>query len=297
MIINQNNLTALFRGFKLIFNKAFEGTPSDWQKIAMLVPSSTSQEVYPWLGSITRFRKWVGDRVVQNMKTHSFTIVNESFEDTVGVKKSSIEDDNYGLYNPLIGQLGQDAAAHPDELVFGLLKGGVTGLCYDGQPFFDADHPVLDASGQEASVSNVATGSGDFWCLMDTSKIVKPLIYQKRKAYKFVALDKDNDENVFMRDEVIYGVDARCNVGFGLWQLAFGSTTTLDASNFKAARTAMRSLKGDNGRPLNIKPNLLVVGPGNEDAAEEILEAERNAQGATNVLRGKADLLVTSWLD
>ena len=37
MIINKGSLTALFQGFKVIFNKAFEGSSSDWQKLAMLV--------------------------------------------------------------------------------------------------------------------------------------------------------------------------------------------------------------------------------------------------------------------
>ena len=31
-----------------------------------------------------------------------------------------------------------------------------------------------------------------------------------------------------MKKEFIYGVDARCNAGYGLWQLAFGSTGEAD---------------------------------------------------------------------
>ena len=39
---------------------------------------------------------------------------------------------------------------------------------------------------------------------------------------------KPGDDNVFFKKEFIYGVDARCNAGYGLWQLAFGSTGEAD---------------------------------------------------------------------
>ena len=146
------------------------------------------------------------------------------------------------------------------------------------------------------SVSNMQEGTGPAWFLLDTSRAIKPLIFQLRRNYKFVAQNKDTDENVFMRDEYIYGVDARCNVGFGLWQLAFGSKADLTRENYKKARASMMSMKGDNGRPLNIRPSLLVVPPAHEGAALEMVKAERDASGATNVYRNTAEVLVTSWL-
>lgn len=62
------------------------------------------------------------------------------------------------------------------------------------------------------------------WFLLDTTKPVKPLIFQQRKKAEFVALDNPSDQNVFMRKEFLYGVDSRDNAGYGLWQLAYGST-------------------------------------------------------------------------
>jgi phage major head subunit gpT-like protein len=296
MIINSANLAALFTGFKLVFNKAFEGSRSDYEKLAMVVPSTTSQEVYAWLGMTTRFREWIGDRVIQNLKTHNFTIRNKPYEDTVGVKRSDIEDDQYGVYNPLVAQLGQDAKTHPDELVFALLAAGFASPCYDGQYFFDTDHPVIGENGAVTSVSNMQAGSATPWFLFDTSRMIKPLIFQKRKDYKFAALNKDTDPNVFMRDEYLFGVDSRCNVGYGLWQLAFGSKATLNATNYGLARAALMGMKGDNGKPLGIRPTLLVVPPTLEAAALEVVKAERGASGATNVYRDTAEVLVTPWL-
>ncbi|MFA6629797.1 MAG: Mu-like prophage major head subunit gpT family protein [Sulfuricurvum sp.] len=67
----------------------------------------------------------------------------------------------------------------------------------------------------------------DAWYIMDCSRPLKPIILQKNKEIQFVAMDKEDDENVFMRDTFRYGVDSRCNVGYGLWQLAYKSTGTV----------------------------------------------------------------------
>lgn len=296
MIINQQNLRALFTGYKASFQGAFTGVTPDFDQFTLTVPSTNSVEQYGWLGNSTAFREWLGDRVIQNLGVHDYSIKNKSFENTVGVPRESIEDDSFGLFNPLMAQLGQDSAEHPGTLVYSLLAGGFNGLGYDGQNFFDTDHPVTNAAGVEGSVSNFQGGTGAAWYLLDTTRVLKPLILQKRKPYNFVTLDKETDENVFMRKEFIYGVDARLNVGYGLWQLAYASREALDASSFNDAYAAMQSLTGDRGKKLGIRPKLLVVPPSMRAQALEVVKAERNAAGATNINRDVVDVLVTPWL-
>jgi len=295
MIITSQALTAMFTGFQAVFQQAFDGAPSDYAKIAMTIPSATRQERYGWLGTVTRFREWLGDRVIQNLATHDFTIVNKDFENTIGVDRNDIADDTLGVYTPMLAQLGMDAKSHPDELVFLLLANGFTGLCYDGQYFFDTDHPVMGSNGQMSSVSNFAGGAGTPWYLLDVSRAIKPIIFQQRQAYKFVAMDRVDDESVFTRKLFRYGVDARVNVGFGLWQLAYASKQELSLDNFGAAYAAHMALKGDNGRPLGIRPSLLVVPPTLRDAALTITKADI-INNTTNVQRGSVDVLVTPWL-
>lgn len=296
MLINRQNLQAMFNGFSTIFNNAFAAAPSHWDQVAMMVPSTSQAETYAWLGSTTRFREWIGDRVIQNLKLHDYTIKNKPYENTIGVDRDQIDDDSYGVYSPMIANMGADAKTHPDELVFALLAAGFATVGYDGQYFFDTDHPVQNADGSVASVSNFGGGAGTAWYLLDTSKPIKPLIFQKRKDYKFVAMDQETDEAVFSRKEYRYGVDARCNVGFGLWQCAYASKQALDAAAYGAARAALMSVKGDNGKPLGVRPTLLVVPPSLEKTGLEILQAEKNAAGATNIYQNTAKLLVSPWL-
>lgn len=298
MIINKGNLTTLFVAFKAAFAAGLGQAESQYGKVATTVPSSTGTEEYGWLGAFPGMREWVGDRVVNGMATHGYSIRNKSFEMTVGVPRPAIEDDQYGIYSPMMAEMGRASSAHPDELVFSLLKNGASTLCYDGQNFFDTDHPVIDADGNTSTQSNWDNngGAGTAWYLLDTSRALKPVIFQNRKAPNFVAKTGETDDNVFDRNEYVYGVDSRCNVGFGFWQLAYGSRKTLDESGLVAAYTAMTERKGDHGRPLGIKPTVLLVPPSLEFAARKLVNATTLANGADNVLKGLVSVEVSPWL-
>lgn len=58
------------------------------------------------------------------------------------------------------------------------------------------------------------------WYLLDTTKPIKPFVWQLRRAAQFQALTAMTDENVFWRKKFIYGCDARGNAGFSLPFLA-----------------------------------------------------------------------------
>ncbi|SFM68193.1 Mu-like prophage major head subunit gpT family protein [Thermodesulforhabdus norvegica] len=291
MVINQQTLQAIYVNFKTIFKQRLEITETFWERIATRVPSTTKQNDYKWLGSFPMLREWIGERQVRNLAAYDYSIKNKNFESTVGIDRDDIEDDNLGVYVPMIEQLADSAKKHPDMLVFGLLKNGFTEKCYDGKPFFSDQHKI-----GKTTYSNFQDGTGNPWFLLDVTKPLKPLIVQIRREPEFQAMDSPDDYNVFTRREFLYGVDYRGNAGYGFWQQAFGSKADLTVDNYKAARAAMQSYKNEEGVPLDIRPSLLVVGPSNEAAAREILSSEQ-INGSTNVWRGTADLLVVPWLD
>lgn len=140
MDINASALGALFTGFKTTFNKALSTSTVRWSKIATLVPSSTGEELYAWLGAIPRFREWVGDRVMKKMSAEGYSIRNKTWEASVSVPRESIEDDQYGIYTPMVQMMGEQAAVFPDDLVFDLLENGFSKKCFDGKPFFSDKH-------------------------------------------------------------------------------------------------------------------------------------------------------------
>ncbi len=297
MIVNRDSLRNLFVGFNAAFKSGLDSqAASQFARVSTAVPSTTREQDYGWLGKIPNVREWVGERVVHSISQAGYSIRNKSYELTVSVSRVDIEDDNLGIYAPMFTELGQASGSHYDQLVFGMLKGGFAGACYDGQYFFDTDHPVLDARGNVISVANTDGGAGAPWFLIDDSRFLKPIILQKRKTWNLVRKDQETDDNVFDRQEYVYGVDARHNVGYGFWQFAWGSKQALDKAHYRGAREAMMGLKGDYDRPLGVRPKLLVVPPSLEGEALEILNAERDAAGATNVYKSTAELLVCPWL-
>lgn len=65
----------------------------------------------------------------------------------------------------------------------------------------------------------------DYWFLLDTKRPIRGLILQQRSdvPVEFNAMEAHNSESGFMRDRYLYGVRARYNVGYGLWQAAYGA--------------------------------------------------------------------------
>lgn len=306
MIINGSVISNIFINLKTTFNKAFDGAPIIWEKIAMKVPSTGSQNDYAWLENFPKMRRWVGDKVMKALKAGKYVLVNEDFEATVSVKRNHIEDDNLGIYAPQAQNAGFSAKQWPDEMVMEKVNGAFTTKCFDDQYFCDTDHPVVNPdTGKPASVSNKGTVAlscatlaaaqasfgaartamkkfkddegrplnitpnvllvppaledvanvlannerledgkqnpykGTFtvvcdarltsdtaWFLLDTTKPVKPFIFQERKSASFVQQTDMNADDVFKRGEFNFGVEARGAAGYGFWQLCYGSTGT-----------------------------------------------------------------------
>lgn len=295
-VVTPDVLAAAQRGFRTSFQLGLTSTSTLYQSLATVVNSTSSEEVYGWLGDIPKLREWIGDRQVKSLESKGYTIRNKKFEATIGVEKDDIEDDKLGLYAPRFQMMGNSAALHPDEVTFDLINGGATNMCFDGQSFFDVDHPVGKGINKR-SFSNFAAGSGALWILADLSKPLKPWIFQKRRDYNFVSKeDPDKSDSVFLKDQFLYGVDARVAAGYGFWQMAFGSTDTLDAANLKEAYTQMTEYTDDEGRKLNIKPTHIIVGNTNTFNAREIIMS-KEIGGSTNTLQNLVQIMEAPLLN
>lgn len=296
MELTTPNLDALRVAFKTTFQGAYDKVPSMRDRVSEEVPSNAGENLYGWLGELPGMREWIGDRVIRNLAEHDYRVKNRDWEETVGVNRNHILDDQLGQYSKRFDLMGRSAARHPELLVWNALINGFTEECYDGQPYFDTEHPVLDENGEVTLVPNTDGGSGNPWFLLCTSEVVMPILLQMRQKAQFVALDKPTDANVFMKKTYLYGADSRYAAAYAFWQMAWGSKQTLSKTTYKLARSSLLGMKSDYGHPMGLQPDLLVVGPSNEEAALEILNAERDSAGATNVWKGTAELLVVPWL-
>ncbi len=283
-------IKSLFTGFNKVFKDGLAKAPSQHKEIAFLASSSSKSNTYGWLGQMPKMEEWIGKRAMTDIQSHGYAIVNKEWANGVQIKRTDIEDDNVGIYSPLIQELGQAAGEKADELVFGALKAGFSTACYDGQYFFDTDHPVgknVDGTNPK-SVSNITddgtnVSEDDAWYLLDCSRSLKPIIFQERKAPHVTQMTDEKAQKVFEENVFEFGADSRSNVGYGLWQQAHAVKGKLNADNLWKAIKAMRSVRGDGDRRLGIKPTTIVVPPHLQQEATVLLERELRVEGGATV--------------
>lgn len=301
-VITNALLSALRTQVRAEFQQAYDGmlAQSFYRTVAMVAPSNTASNTYDWLGDFPDLREWVGDRVIKDIKENAYQISNRLYEGTIGIQRTAIEDDTVGTLAARIRNMGQSAARHPEKMIASLMIAGTSTLCYDGQFFFDTDHPVAanhDGTGAVTTASNLQAGAGTPWYLLDCSGEMKPFIFQERTAPEFDTLERSTDaDTVFIKDQYLYGIRYRCNAGYGFWQKAFRSGAALDNTNLDAAIAQMMSLKGDGGKPLGITPTHLIVPPALRAAANQCVKVMLGAGGASNANYNAVEVVVTPWL-
>lgn len=236
MQVTPSGLSSIYFNLRLAFSEGFSRPPLWWKELAMEMPSTTAENRYAWMSRIPKLREWLGERLVHNVAANMSVIRNKDFEDTLGIDRNDIEDDNLGMFSGFAGALGEAAALWPQQILAAALKAGATAtvLGWDGQPFFNASHPV--------SVVGQVTGT---YSNLFTSKALTP-------------------------------------------------------DNYEAVRASMMSYLGEDGQPLGIVPNALIVAPAKGPTARRIVEAEivgqvfgsnTAAAGVTNVNKGTARVI------
>ncbi|WP_370517913.1 Mu-like prophage major head subunit gpT family protein [Saccharibacter sp. 17.LH.SD] len=280
MDINAGSINALTARTSLVFNKYISTVPSHYVKVAMTIPSNAGENFYPRIAELPGMREWAGQRVVHRLNTQErFTIVNRTFEETFGIRREDFEDDQFGFLTPAIQQLAADAAKLPDRLVFGLLENGHREIGIDGQYFFDTDHVGTGKNGQPTAFANIMRpGDGEqaapAWYLFNTQNPLKPLIFQTRRPFSVTSRTQLTDGIVFNHNELQWGIDGRCNAGFGLHNFAFRSTAPLTAENLGKAISMMETQYRKDGQPYNSRPNIMFVPTSLEGAGRTLLEKD-----------------------
>lgn len=300
-------LEALNTSLSKAFQEAMQ-TPifSETAGMCTTIPSTTEFNTYGWLASMGGMREWLGARIVEGMKERRFTIYNKKYEKTVGVGVDELDDGSVATAQFAMASIATAARVLQEDLLLAVLEGGaaatVAGTCYDGQYFFDTDHPTdldgtgtqrnyystglaLDATNLKAAIAamqsfkgengrplgvgqrgltllvapgswgaaidaaeakTISTGgenilaskynvkpvqwarltSATRWFLLDLSSPgPAPFIWQPRLAPQFVSKTSPSDDNVFERDEYLWGAKARAGMGYGMWFKAFSADT------------------------------------------------------------------------
>jgi phage major head subunit gpT-like protein len=297
MVLSPANIAGLYTTWKTIFNQAMAAAVPQYEKVAMVVPSTGKKNGYAWLGAWPKMREWIGDREFHKLEAFNYEIDNKKWESSISIPEEDIEDDIWQVYEPLAKALGVVAKMHPDDLVFDLIGNAFTLKGYDGKSFFATDHksgtnkgtaalsfaaggsyaaakaalgrvkdsqgkplfsggerdilivpPELEEAGRtglNADFISVSSGStqnnpwknsadlivcprmvsATAWIIARPFAGLMPFIYQPRRLVRFVTKnDPQQSDYTFLTGKYAFGADCRDNAGYGLHQLAYGST-------------------------------------------------------------------------
>lgn len=301
MAMNKNaTLEALKTAVRTQFQRGMQGAKSQLDAVATVIPSTTAINTYAWLDDFPHMRKWVGARVIKDMKEQAYQITNDKYESTFGIKVDDIDDNNIGHYGTLGLARGREVVKHENRLVYNQLKNGLILPCFDGQNFFDLEHPVnaeVDGTGADTLVSNVIDGTAtDHWYLTADDEVIKPVILQRRMEGRLTDKVDDSSDHVFMNDEYLMGLKWRGAAGFGFWQTAICGKVALDQAAFNEGFEMMSSFKAHGGDPLGIMPTKLVVPPKLRSAALEVVEVMNLENGKSNPNYKAVSVEVVPWL-
>lgn len=164
----------VYQEFRTDFLRANDEAPRNWQGYAMEIPSRSRSTLHAWLANQAVVREWLGPRRARNMSTRTWEVVNRKWELTYEFERDQIEDDLDGLVSAALIEArrsGYKFARHEDLLVAATLEAGITALCWDGQFFFDTDHPIdIDGvtSGTYSNKLNLALSHANFQTALTT---------------------------------------------------------------------------------------------------------------------------------
>jgi phage major head subunit gpT-like protein len=295
-VITATSLQALRTGFSTLFNAGAGSAPNVSSPFVTEVKSTTKVETYGFLSAMPLFRKWIGEKRWKTLEEKAYQLVNDAFEASLGIHKHQIQDDNLGLYGPIFQGWGEDAGSLKDRLAFDALAKGHELPCFDGQNFFDTDHPVMVLNEDGTLVAGTASNMGgdnstEAWFLLVCNRPLKPVLYQNRESPHFHMVTSMEDSHVLSTGEFLASGEARGAAGFTYWQLAYRCTGPVNAENYKAGKLALQSLTDDEGQPLGNRPTHGVFGISTQQAAKDLFGKANLAGGESNTLFGEITII------
>lgn len=176
MDINRANMDLFFTQVRTEFTNGLNAKRENLilNKIGMQVPSTTAITTHGWLNQIPSMKKWVGPRTAENLQSAKLAITNAKFVNTIEIERTDFEDDQYGLYVPTFGLMGQDAMAVKDRVLVDALLQGTSTTWADGVAVFSNAGRAFDGTN---AIDNYDTTA------YDAAGVALAAAYAKMTAY------------------------------------------------------------------------------------------------------------------
>lgn len=135
--------------FRSWFLDAFMNSGYDASLLGFITTLSDDTETITFPGMLSSLSLWRGNRKTDSAAIYEITLRVDKFQKQIELKPfEQMSDIERATAESLIRQLGAVAARFAWTRFIALLNGGFTGLCYDGQLFYDTDHASRDSGTQ-----------------------------------------------------------------------------------------------------------------------------------------------------
>lgn len=220
---NVSDPVVLEKGLKTTFFMAYNAAMPIYPDLTTEVPSKAKDEKYGWLGTAPSMREWVDERVPKGLLDHEYTITNAHYEASIEVDLDDFEDDQTGMINIRVQDMGTRARRHPDSELATLVEAGSSSLCYDGQYFFDTDHVEGDSGTQSNALTYDATDH--------TAVTVAEFKAALQQAIQALLSFKDDRGEPFLEEWQINADNLDCMVPVALMDIAEEALTAQTINN------------------------------------------------------------------
>jgi phage major head subunit gpT-like protein len=125
-----------------------DNVDSVYKTISSEVPCTSTQWTTAWTGLMPKMRLWDGPRQPHQPGAQTYTIIPQPWENTYSIDRFVLDDDQFGVYYRMLGDLARQSKRHPDIQFRDLLEAtGVQGATAlqkgpDGVAFFSTAHPI-----------------------------------------------------------------------------------------------------------------------------------------------------------
>lgn len=144
--------------FSTEFSTALISAPMPWaETVGRSRVSSALKTTYPIPLSAAGFKKFLNEPRYRSLAHATVDLIPEMWQDGVAELASAVEAPDFFGWSDEAMSMAAAARALPNNIVATLLAGGASAVCWDGEFFFDTDHPYNPKKTSLGTYSNLRT--------------------------------------------------------------------------------------------------------------------------------------------
>lgn len=153
--LGASKIEAAYVSYSTRFNDRLKTASKIGRSLATVIEDENIIHTELWTTAAPLLREWIGPKLLHKLRAESTQITTSPKEASIEVPKNDILNDKFGLWAPKIDRLADAFEFGINDLVFGMLVGGIQGVAlgatFDGQNLIDTDHTALSIGGTAQS--------------------------------------------------------------------------------------------------------------------------------------------------